>query len=113
MTYEPVLDAVHAAMQEPALSAAEQIERRIDWLLRDVDDFMVLANDPASKHLLKPHWRAFDQAASRLQLAASALEAEKPNQFRPLQRKSDTMRADGNTTADGVEVTRITNYPRG
>ena len=82
MTYENELDTTRSFMQEPALSAEVQIERRIDWLLRDVDDFMVLANDPASKHLLKPHWRAFDQAASRLQLAASALEAEKPNNFR-------------------------------
>jgi len=27
--------------------------------------------------------------------------------------KSETMRADGNTTANGVEITAITNYPRG
>ncbi len=83
MTYENELEAVRGTMQDLALSAELQIERRVDWLLRDVDEIMVLANDPASKHLLKPHWRALDLAATRLQFAASALEAELPNKFRP------------------------------
>ena len=86
MTYENELETVRGIMQDPVLSAEEKIERRIDWLLRDVDEFMVLANDPANKHLLKPHWRALDRAATRLQFAASALEAELPNKFRPAPR---------------------------
>ena len=112
MTYENEHEAVQVAMQEPADTAELQIERRIDCLLRDVNEFLALANDPASKHLLKPHWRAFDQAASRLQLAASSLEAEFPNKFRPAPRfKSEVFRA--GDTMGGVVVTSITQYPKG
>jgi hypothetical protein len=60
----------------------EQMAQRVSRLVSECDELVVIANDPAQKHLIQPEWRALDQAATRLQLAASVFEADLPNKFR-------------------------------
>lgn len=71
--YEPATD--------PVLSDAEELERKIDAMIREADELMALAANPKTADQLEPHKTAIGQLMSRVQLVASFLLDRKPPQF--------------------------------
>ena len=74
-----LLDAISEAMKEPGLSPAEQVERKIDWVVRELDELCALANNPETVELVDNHRVGIGQIISRAQLVASFLLARKPS----------------------------------
>lgn len=77
-----LLDAVSSAMQEPALSAEEQMERRIDSIIRDLDELVAFAANPETVDLIDGQRIGVGQIISRAQLIGSFLMARSPNKLR-------------------------------
>jgi len=73
-----LLDAISEAMKEPGLSPAEQVERKIDWVVRELDELCALANNPETVDLVDNQRVGIGQIVSRSQLIASFLLARKP-----------------------------------
>lgn len=73
-------DVVRAAMNEPALTAEEQMERRIDSLVRDLDELMAFAANPETVDLVQGQRVGVGQIIIRAQLIGSFLmeRAQKP-----------------------------------
>lgn len=82
MAYETELDVVHTAMQEPVLSAEEQIERRCDAVIRELDEFCAMASNAETADLIDAERMAFGQMQTRVQLILSFLIARQPSKFR-------------------------------
>ena len=85
MTYENELEAVHGAMQEPVLSAEEQIERRCDFIIRELDEFCNLATNTETIDLIDHEKIAIGHIINRAHLIASFLLARQPNKLRIVQ----------------------------
>jgi len=66
-------------MSEPGISAAEQIERKIDWIVREMGELCVLANDPETVDLIEEQKVGIGQIIMRAQFVASFLLARKPS----------------------------------
>lgn len=80
MTYDvELLDAVTEAMKEPVLSAELQIERRVDSLIRELDEFCGMASNPETVDLIQNERVAFGQIQLRAQLIVSFLMACQPH----------------------------------
>lgn len=71
-----LLDAVSIAVQEPALSAEEQMERRIDALIRDLDELVAFAANRETVDLVEANRIGVGQIISRAQLIGSFLLAK-------------------------------------
>ena len=73
-------DIVRAAMNEPPLSAEEQMERRIDSLVRDLDELCAFAANPETVDLVQAHRAGIGQIITRAQLVGAFLmtHAQKP-----------------------------------
>ena len=74
-----LLDAVSEALKEPGLSPAEQIERKIDWIVRELDELCILANNPETVDLVDNQRVGIGQIISRSQLIGSFLLSRKPS----------------------------------
>ena len=74
-----LLDAVSKAMEEPGLSPAERVERKIDWVVRELDELVAMANSPETVELVEEQKVGVGQIISRAQLVASFLLARKPS----------------------------------
>ncbi len=73
-----LLDAVAAAMTEPELTPQERMERKFDWIIRELDEICAMANDPETVELVEEQKIGLGQIISRSQLIASFLLARKP-----------------------------------
>jgi hypothetical protein len=60
----------------------ELLEQRISQLYRECEDLFVLAANQETVGQFKGNWRELDQAATRLQWVATAVEASVPAQLR-------------------------------
>lgn len=80
MTYDKELEAILIeAMKEPVLSAEEQIERRADFLIRELDEFCGMASNPETVDLIQNERIAFGQIQLRAQLIVSFLMTQQPH----------------------------------
>jgi hypothetical protein len=70
-----IIDAIRDVMEEPQLSAEEQIERRMDAVLRELDEFMALAANAETVDLIDRNKILMGQIISRSQLIGSFLLA--------------------------------------
>lgn len=71
-----LLDAVSIAVQEPVLSSQEQMERRIDTLIRDLDELVAFAANRETVDLVEANRIGVGQIISRAQLIGSFLLAK-------------------------------------
>lgn len=62
--------------------AETQIERRCDYIIRELDEFCRMATNGETVDLIDGQSFAFGQMQTRVQLILSFLEARKPNKFR-------------------------------
>jgi hypothetical protein len=77
-----LLDAVSVAMQEPEETAEIQIERRADFIIRELDEFCRLATNAETVDLIDRERIAIGQIVTRSQLIASFLTARQPSKLR-------------------------------
>lgn len=70
------------AMREPVLSAEEQIERKVDWIIRELDELCALASNHETVDLVDGQKIAMGQMQTRVQLILSFLLARHPGQLR-------------------------------
>jgi hypothetical protein len=73
-----LLDAVSSAMQQPVLSSEEQMERRIDSIIRDLDEVVAFAANPETVDLVEVHRIGVGQIISRANLVARFLMTREP-----------------------------------
>ena len=78
MTYDEEISTVSLAMEEPEDTAELQIERRADYVLRELDELMLLAANPETVDLVEGQRVIIGQILTRAQLIASFLMARKP-----------------------------------
>lgn len=78
------LALIRQAMSEPdpVLSAEEQTERKVDAIIRELDEFCAMANNPETVDLVEGQKIAFGQMMVRIQLIMGFLLARKPATFR-------------------------------
>lgn len=79
------LDAVSAAMQEPE-TAEEQIERRADYIIRELDELVRLAANAETVDLIDRERIAIGQIVTRSELIAKLLMARHPSKLRIVHR---------------------------
>jgi len=63
-------------------SAEEQIEARVDWLVRQLDELCAMARDEETQDLIAGQAIGIGQLAFRAQLILSFLEARKSPQLK-------------------------------
>lgn len=73
MDYEMTIDAVREAISEPVLSSEEQIERKCDGIIRELDELCKLATNPETIDLVDGQKMAVGQMLVRSQLILSFL----------------------------------------
>ncbi len=80
MTYTDALEAVSEAMQDfvEHETAEVQMERRIDALIRDLDELCAFAANKETVDLVEAQRIGVGQIVMRAQLVASFLMARKP-----------------------------------
>jgi hypothetical protein len=76
------IEAVRRVMEEPTLSAEEQIERKVDWLVRELDELCKMAANSETVDLVEKQKIGIGQIAVRTQLILSFLLARKTPAFR-------------------------------
>lgn len=76
--YDLNLQEIRAVMADPALSQEEQMERRIDWIVRELDELCAMAAHADTVDLVDSQKVGIGQIVSRAQLIASFLLARKP-----------------------------------
>lgn len=76
--YDLNLQEIRAVMSDPALSPEEQMERRLDYLIRELDELCAMAANPETVDLVDNQRVGIGQVISRSQLIASFLMARKP-----------------------------------
>ncbi len=79
MAFEAQMEAVREAMNDPVLSAEEQLERKCDWLIRELDEICALANNPETVDLVEGQALAVGQIISRAGIIGGFLNARKPH----------------------------------
>lgn len=79
------LNLVRDAMGEPADSAELQIERRCDFIIRELDEFCAMATNPETIDLIEREKIAIGQILTRAQLVASFLMTRHPGKLRIVQ----------------------------
>lgn len=79
MSFEAAMETVREAMNDPVLSAEEQLERKCDWLIRELDEITGLAANPETVDLVEGQQLAIGQINTRVQLVLSFLATRKPH----------------------------------
>jgi len=79
MQFEAKMTAVREAMNDPVLTAEEQLERKCDWLIRELDEICALANNPETVDLVEGQVTAVGQMMTRVRLIAAFLDTRKPH----------------------------------
>lgn len=82
MSYDQDLEAISIVMGEPGQSPEEQLERRVDFLVRELDELMAMANDANSRPLILKEAIGIGQVYSRAGLILSFLDADKATKLR-------------------------------
>lgn len=77
-SFQDELDATREAMREPVLSAEEQMERRIDSVVRDLDEIIAFAANIETVDLVLGQRVAVGQLVARVQLLGSFVNAKPP-----------------------------------
>jgi hypothetical protein len=70
------------AEPDPVLSAEEQIERKVDAIIRELDEMCAMATHPETVDLIASQKIAFGQMLVRMQLILSFILASKPTTLR-------------------------------
>ena len=75
-----IVDTVRSIVSEPepVLSAEEQIERKVDAIIRELDEMCAMATHPETVDLIASQKIAFGQMLVRMQLILSFILASKP-----------------------------------
>lgn len=73
MAFEAQMEAVREAMNDPVLSAEEQLERKVDWLVREMDELCSLANNTETRDLIAKESIGVGQIQFRASLILSFL----------------------------------------
>jgi hypothetical protein len=73
------METVREAMNDPVLSAEEQIERRADWIIRELDELCALASNAETVDLVEGQQLAIGQMNTRVTLILSFLATRKPH----------------------------------
>lgn len=66
------------AEPDPVLTPEEQLGRKIDWLVRQMDELCALANNPETRDMIAKEALGVGQIRFRAQLVLSFLDADKP-----------------------------------
>jgi len=82
LEYDLALIRQAMAEPDPVLSAEEQIERKVDAIIRELDEFCGMANNPETVDLVEGQKIAFGQMMIRIHLIMGFLLARKPATFR-------------------------------
>lgn len=82
MTYEQDLQAISIAMGEPGQSAEEQIERRIDALITELDELTEMVVNDATADLVEGQKRLIGMLFARCGTLVRLLVARHPTSFR-------------------------------
>lgn len=77
-----IVENVRLALEEPTLSPVEEMEARVDFIIRELDEFCAMANKPETVDLIESQKIAFGQMMVRVQLIMGFLLARKPTPFR-------------------------------
>lgn len=76
------LQTVRAIMGEPepdpVLTAEQQLGRKIDWLVRQMDELCALANNPETRDMIEKEALGVGQIRFRASLVLDFLDADKP-----------------------------------
>ena len=78
MTYDEQLIAIHDIMKEPEETAELQMERRIDSVVRDLDEIIAFAANIETVDLVLGQRVAVGQLVARVQLLGSFVNAKPP-----------------------------------
>lgn len=76
--YDLQLQEIRAVMPDPVLSAEEQMERRCDFIVRELDELCAFANNPETVDLVERQSLAVGQMLTRIMLVAAFLNNRKP-----------------------------------
>lgn len=76
--YHSDLEAIKRVMEEPVLSAEDQMERRCDSIIRELDELLAFTANPETVDLVDKQYLAVGQMVARIQLVAGFLNARKP-----------------------------------
>lgn len=86
MTYDAELAEVLCAMMtEPVLSAEDQLERRVDFLIRELDELMAMAANHETVDLIQNERRSLGMVKTRVDLILSFLMATQPPKLKMVQ----------------------------
>jgi hypothetical protein len=77
-----IIDAIRDVMEEPQLSAEEQIERKCDSIIRELDELCRMATLAETVDLVASQKMALGQMLVRIQLILSFVLASKPPAFK-------------------------------
>lgn len=83
--FDDFCDFVADAMQEPADTAELQIERRADFIIRELDEFCKMATNRETVDLIAREIVVFGQLLTRVQLILSFIDARNPPKLRVVQ----------------------------
>lgn len=75
---EEILTAVSLSMEEPGDTAEVQIERKCDWIIRELDELCEMANNAETVDLVERQQIAVGQMKTRVTIILSFLETRKP-----------------------------------
>jgi hypothetical protein len=78
MQFEAQMTAVREAMNDPDLTAEEQLERKCDWLVRELDEIVAMAANKETVDLVEGQRVAVGQIVMRAQLVAAFLMTRQP-----------------------------------
>lgn len=78
MAFEAQMEAVREAMNDPVLTAEEQLERKCDWLVRELDEIVAMAANKETVDLVEGQRVAVGQIVMRAQLVAAFLMTRQP-----------------------------------
>jgi hypothetical protein len=76
--FDQTLVDISKAMEEPVLSAEEQIERKVDSIIRELDELVAMAANPETIDLIENERPGIGLIVSRSRLVASLLIARTP-----------------------------------
>lgn len=77
-----VLDAVENALNQPPVTPEEEVEAKLDWILRELDEVCAMAKDPIKSDLVAPQKRLIGMIEGRIDLIIGFLLAKHPPSFR-------------------------------
>jgi len=82
MNYERTLIDLSDALAEPPETAEFQIERKVDSIVRELDELCAMAVNPETVDLVDGQRPGIGQIISRAQLIGAFLMARNPSKFR-------------------------------